>query len=118
MLKLVDFDFLTGVKMTLYKPINVGTVYDSLERARARAISHANSNEFYGYTREYIDVLKKGARGQTAQQLGYVAVKKGTVRGQRHYLWVSGKKSDWRILDKSGRVIRKPTKADREFWGI
>ena len=56
--------------------------------------------------------------GQTAQQLGYVAVKKGTVRGQRHYLWVSGKKSDWRILDKSGRVIRKPTKADREFWGI
>lgn len=97
--------------MTLYKPINVGTVYNSLERARARAISHANSSEFYGYTREYIDILK-GTDKLVPKSLGYVAIKKG------HYMWVSGKKSEWRIIDRSGRVMRKLTKDDRKFWGV
>lgn len=106
--------FLTGVKMTQYWLDHNKEIYDSLTEVRSKAISYLNRSN---RSKEYIHIIKNILGNETSVPLGYVAVKK-LKNGTRHYLWVSGYYSEWRVLDKSGRVVRKLTKGDREFWGI
>lgn len=100
--------------MTLYYLDHNKTIYDSLTLVRSKAISYLNKSD---RSKEYIHIIKNIAGGEVSVPLGYVAVKK-TKNGTRHYLWASGYHSNWRVLDKSGRVVRKLGKEDRKFWGI
>lgn len=111
---LVENGFLTGVKLTQYWLDHNKEIYDGLTEVRSKAISYLNRSN---RSKEYIHIIKHIAGSETSVPLGYVTVKKDKS-GKRHYLWVSGYYTEWRVLDRSGRVVRKPTKEDRKFWGI
>ena len=89
------------------------SIYGSLTEVRSDAIKHAIR---HNKSKEHIDVIKNIMGNEVSKPLGYVQIKR--VQGKVHYLWVSGASSHWRVLDRFGRVVRKPTKTDREFWGF
>ena len=100
--------------MTRYWLDHNKEVYDSLTEIRSKAISYLNRSN---RSKEYVHIIKNILGYETSVPLGYVAVKK-TKNGTRYYLWASGYHSNWRVLDKSGHVVRKLGKEDRKFWGV
>lgn len=100
--------------MTMYYLNHNKEINDSLTEIRSKAIRYLNRSD---RSKEYIYIIKNIAGSEVSVPLGYVAVKK-TKNGTRHYLWASGYHTNWRVLDKSGRVVRKLGKEDRKFWGI